>query len=182
MAAAFRRTRHGIEVKLSRGEALVLRQLAGGLLTRLEIDGTAATSDPLEALVGMALEPIPRPTDPVLARLLPDGYGDDEEAAADFRRYTEPELRATKRAALRAVVAAVPADGGRVALPGESAESWLRAINDLRLSLGTELDVSEDVYDEIDRMRHDDPRLPRLAVYEWLGYLEESLVRVLAGG
>lgn len=181
MPHRFRRTRHGLEIKLSRAEALMLRQLAEDLIGLLESDAPPAPVDPLEALVGMSLAPTPRPVDPVLARLLPDGYADDDEAAADFRRYTEPELRSAKRAALRSLATALSREGGRTVLDEATAEVWLTAINDLRLALGTRLGVTEDLYDDIERMKPDDPRLPPLSVYEWLGGLEESLVQALAG-
>lgn len=181
MPHSFRRTRHGLEIKLSRAEATMLRQLAEDLIGLLESDSAPVPADPLEALVGMSLTPTPPPEDPVLARLLPDGYTDDDEAAADFRRYTEPELRSAKRSALRAVATTLGHDGGKTVLNVDTAALWLMAINDLRLALGTRLEVTEDLYDSLDRMAPDDPRLPHLAVYEWLGGLEESLVRALAG-
>ena len=160
----------------------MLRQLAEDLIQLLESDSPAAPVDPLEALVGMSLTSTPRPADPVLARLLPDGYTDDDQAAADFRRYTEHELRSVKRSGLRAVATALGRDGGKIVLDEATAEVWLTAINDLRLALGTRLEVTEDLYDKLGRLPPDDPRLPGLAVYEWLGGLEESLVQALAGG
>lgn len=181
MPHRFRRTRHGFEIKLSRAEALMLRQLAEDLMQLLESTSPPAPVDPLEALVGMSLAPMPRPEDAVLARLLPDGYTDDDAAAADFRRYTEPELRSAKRAALRAMATALGRDGGKTVLDEGTAQVWLTGINDLRLALGTRLEVTEELYEDIERMAPDDPRLPRLTVYEWLGGLEESLVRALAG-
>jgi Domain of unknown function (DUF2017) len=57
---------------------------------------------------------------------------------------------------------------------------WLAAINDLRLVLGTRLDVTEDL-SELD-LAPDDPRTPSLAIYAYLSYLEEEVVRALAGG
>lgn len=181
MPHGFRRTRHGLEIKLSRAESLMLRQLAEELTGLLEASSPPAPVDPLEALVGMSLAPTPRPVDPVLARLLPDGYDDDDEAAADFRRYTEPELRSAKRSALRSMVAAIGRDGGKTVLNDESAQVWLTAINDLRLALGTRLEVTDDLAADLEQLAPDDPRLPHLAVYDWLGGMEESLVQALAG-
>lgn len=181
MSYRFRRTRHGLEIKLTGAEVQLLRQLAEDLGSLLESSSAPAPADPLEALVGMSLTPTPRPVDPVLARLLPDGYSDDDQAAADFRRYTEPELRSAKRSALRAMAGTLGRDGGKIVLNLETAELWLTAINDLRLALGTRLEVTEDLYDTVDRMAPGDPRLSHLAVYEWLGGLEESLVQALAG-
>ncbi len=181
MAHGFRRTRHGLEARFSRAEASVLRQLATELVALLETDAPPVPTDPLEALVGIAVGQTQRPADPVLARLLPDAYADDDQAATDFRRYTEPELRAAKRSALRTVATALGTDAAKVVLDPTTAQSWLSALNDLRLALGTRLDVTEDIYDEMESLAADDPRLPQLAVYEWLGGLEDSLVRALAG-
>lgn len=179
--AGFHRTRHGYEARFSRAEALLLREFAAQLVELLDHGATPVPTDPLEALVGMAPGEVGRPADPVLARLLPDAYRDDEPAAEEFRRFTEPELRSTKRGALRRVVSSLPAEGGRVRLDDEGAQTWLGALNDLRLALGTRLDVTERVYDELVQLADDDPRLAELTVYEWLGGLEESLVQSVAG-
>ena len=58
--------------------------------------------------------------------------------------------------------------------------SWLGAINDLRLVLGTKLDVTEETYER--QMPEDDPNAPGLALYFYLGWLEEQIVEALAGG
>jgi hypothetical protein len=64
-------------------------------------------------------------------------------------------------------------------LTEEQAVAWLSAMNDLRLVLGTRLDVTEDTYEEdIDQ---EDPRFPSLAMYSYLGFLQEQLVEALAG-
>lgn len=178
--SGFRRTRHGIEARFGAQEALVLRRLASQLVELLELGAAPVPGDPLEALVGMTAEELPPPGDEVLARLLPEGYRDDPESAAEFRRYTEPELRAAKRSALRGLVTGVPADGGRVILDEPAAQSWLLALNDLRLALGTRLGVTEDVHEEAAQLPPEDPRLVQLGVYEWLGGLQESLVRAVS--
>lgn len=185
MSLGFRRGRHGIEIRLSRTEAVVLRQAAGQLDELLAADLPEPSSDPLETLVGIAAGELPRPEDPVLARLLPDAYVDDEEAAGEFRRFTEMDLRTGKRAALQALVSSLPVDGGRVVLDDSTAQSWLGALNDLRLALGTRLGVTEELYDELEealrRLAVTDPRRAQLAFYEWLGQLEDTLVHALAG-
>ena len=43
--------------------------------------------------------PTTEPEDPVLARLFPTAYPGDEEASAEFRRFTEGTLRDGKAAA-----------------------------------------------------------------------------------
>ncbi|HEY3735175.1 MAG TPA: DUF2017 domain-containing protein [Streptosporangiaceae bacterium] len=119
------------------------------------------------------------PDDPVLARLLPDAYRDDPEAAGEFRRYTEGSLRASKAAAAQAVLDTLPEHGGRVRLSADDAQAWLRAINDVRLALGVRLEVTEDWEAMLDRLQEDDPRAAGLWIYDWLTVLQDTLVQVL---
>ena len=51
------------------------------------------------------------PADPALARLLPSAHRDDDEVAAEFRRYTEQGLRARKRAGLELARQTLGRDG-----------------------------------------------------------------------
>ncbi len=119
------------------------------------------------------------PDDPALARLLPDAYLDDPDASSEFRRYTEKDLRAGKVAAARTVLDTLPERGGRISLSQSEAQEWLRALNDIRLALGVRLGITEDVYEEMGRMKPDDPRYGVLAVYDWLSSTQESLVHAL---
>ena len=175
----FKRTRRGVEAKLAPVEASVLSQLAGELLELLG-DGDDVPDDPIAAMVGIGSGDAETPADPALARLLPDAYGDDPAAAADFRRYTEADLRAGKRAAASAVVARLQPlvdEGGKLLLDRDEADAWLAWLNDVRLVLGTRLDVTEDMYD--DELPPDDPRAPVMGIYGWLGWLQESLISCL---
>ena len=123
--------------------------------------------------------PAAPPEDPVLARLLPDAYGDDPEAAGDFRRYTEQGLRSGKVAAAQTVLATLPAGGGRVRLAAGDAEAWLRSLNDVRLALGVVLGITEDYERELSELDPEDPREAYLHIYDWLTFLQETLVRAL---
>ena len=117
--------------------------------------------------------------DPVMTRLLPDGHRDDPEVAADYRELTEASLRSDKADDLALLRATLPADGGEVRLDADQAAAWLRSTNDLRLALGTRLDIDEDteppeeIADEGDQ---------QLAVYYWLTALQGSLVDALVAG
>ena len=82
-------------------------------------------------------------------------------------------------AAARTVLSTLPASGGRVRLAGEDAQDWLRALNDVRLAIGTVLGVTEDDPGELPGAGPADPRSAYLDVYHWLGYLQDSLVRAL---
>lgn len=173
----FEKTRRGIEATPDEVEAAVLQRCVEDLLVLLG-EGETEPTDPLEAMLGLGAAGTERPEDPALARLLPDAYDDDDPAAsAEFRRYTESDLRAGKRAHCTAVLATLPHGGGTVRLDREGAQAWLGCLNDLRLVLGTRLEITED--DELDDVPEDDPRAQAYAVYGWLGWLQETLVLCL---
>ena len=120
--------------------------------------------------------------DPVLRRLLPDGHRSDPAMAADYRELTESALRSGKGDDLATVRATLPPDGGEVRLDVDQAGAWLRTTNDLRLALGTRLDITEDTEPPEDLT---DARDHQLGVYYWLtavqGSLVDALVDVRAG-
>lgn len=141
--------------------------------------------DELAAMVGLSEstdlgEPV-MPDDPVLARLLPDGYRDDPDAAREFRKFTESGLRSAKVQAAQTLLATLPPGGGKIKLSAEHAEAWLRSLNDVRLALGVRLGITEDL-DELDSdVTLDDPRFAYiLFIYHWLAELQDSLVTALS--
>ena len=71
-----------------------------------------------------------------------------------------------------------PRDGGRLVLARDEADAWLVCLNDLRLVLGTRLEVTEET--DPDALPDDDPCLPALEVYAWLGWVQETLVSCLS--
>jgi hypothetical protein len=123
--------------------------------------------------------------DPVVGRLFPDIYPEDPGDSAEFRRYTEGDLKTAKIDQAGAILAGLPdAAEGEVRLDGEAAEAWLRALNDARLAMGVRLELRDDtdLSDELDRAMRDDPtssRVFQLSVYAYLGYLQESLLNAL---
>jgi hypothetical protein len=145
-----------------------------------------ARLDPAEAgIVGLLLDQLEQlldadaedvAGDPVLARLLPDGHRGDPELAADYRELTESSLRGGKADDLATTRATLPPDGGEVRLDTDQAGAWLRTTNDLRLALGTRLDVSEDTEPPDEVAGEQDQQL---AVYYWLTSLQGSLVDAL---
>ncbi|MBD8583436.1 DUF2017 domain-containing protein [Frigoribacterium sp. CFBP 8766] len=114
------------------------------------------------------------PGDPAVARLLPSAYPDDEEAAAEFRRFTSDDLIARKLANARRVLDDVAAPTAE-RLDAAGQQSWLRTLTDLRLVLGSRLGVTAD-----GPAPSDDPHVVVMHdVFDWLGYLQESLVQTL---
>ncbi|GIJ33175.1 DUF2017 domain-containing protein [Micromonospora sediminimaris] len=124
-------------------------------------------------------------SDPVVCRLFPEAYPEDAVGTAEFRRYTEGDLKTAKIDQAGAILAALPGDsGGEVRLDAEAAEAWLRALNDARLAMGVRLEIKDgtDLGAELDDAVADDPsssRVFQLSVYAYLGYLQESLLNAL---
>jgi hypothetical protein len=195
LMAGFRRTSQGVTARFTSAQAGIVRNLVGQIAELVGGPGAAAAdaSDPVgpagaaeagfpEDVLSMLDSggPSGPPDDPVLARLFPDAYGeDDPDAAGDFRRYTEPGLRSGKVAAARTVLATLPEAGGRIRLSAGDAEVWLRTLNDVRLALGVILGITEDYERELADVAGTDPRAAYLQVYDWLTFLQETLVRSL---
>ncbi|MCX4474108.1 DUF2017 domain-containing protein [Micromonospora sp. NBC_01655] len=124
-------------------------------------------------------------SDPVVGRLFPEVYPDDSAGTAEFRRYTEGDLKTGKIDQAGAILAALPdSAGGEVRLDAEAAEAWLRALNDARLAMGVRLEVKDgtDLGAELDEAVAADPsssRVFQLSVYAYLGYLQESLLNAM---
>jgi hypothetical protein len=147
-----KRTRRGFELRLPREEREVLRTLPAQLREILPTD------------------------DPAVGRLFPPAYPDDPERSDEYRRLVRDDLLAGHLEALRVMESTL--DARR--LTEEQLVGWLSALNDLRLVLGTKLDVTEETYERVLTDEH--PDAPGLALYFYLGWLEEQVVEALAGG
>jgi hypothetical protein len=189
----FRPTRGGgARAWLAASEASLLRNLVGQVMTLIApenaetpLGSRVEAHDEIAALEALlhaspAGQTPAAPEDPVLARLLPDGYRDDPDAASEFRKYTEPALRSAKQQAAQQVLDTLPDAGGRIHLTQEQAMAWLKALNDVRLALGIRLGVTEDFEEQWGRLTQDDPQWAAFEVYAWLGAVQESLVQALA--
>ena len=192
MSEGFHPRRGGGAVATLTGfEADLLRSLASQLIELLRDDAGIPTTeaDPFEALLDFS-GPSTVPEDPVLARLLPSAYREDDDAAAEFRRFTELELRTGKAGNAAAVVAALEEAGlpevGDPALTSglvidleldpQEVLAFLKALTDMRLAVATRLDLQEGDEEFWDSLPEDDPRSHMHDIYEWLGYLQETLV------
>jgi len=162
---------------LDSSEAAVVRGLVGQIRDMLAERAAQAPTDELVELTGVHVGPSTPPTEAVMARLLPDFSTDDKGLSAALRSLREPELIAVKESAAELVLETCPVLGGRVELSREQAETWLTALNDVRLALGVALEVTEDMPE---MLPDDDPRADHLPVYHWLTWVQDSLVTALA--
>ena len=110
----------------------------------------------------------------VLKRLFPPAYGGEyAELEADYHRLMGEDLRVRHREAAQTLLDTLDAPE----LDVETAHAWVRALNELRLVLGTILDVSEDTDGGLDPS---DPRAPSWAMYHFLTALQGELVEELS--
>jgi Domain of unknown function (DUF2017) len=143
------RTKDGdFRLRLSDGERELLASLPAELTALIEAD----------------------PTDPGLRRLFPPAYEHDEESEDEFRRLMHEELLAGRREALQVLAETAQSDR----LSAEQLDAWLRALTDLRLALGTRLEVTEETYDQDIDPKH--PQAFELSVFVYLSWLQEQAV------
>jgi hypothetical protein len=193
------RRRGGAHAEFEQPEARLIANLAAQVAELLGGDITAGESDdPLAGLVGLEGSGQP-PDDPVLHRLLPDAYRDDDEGASDFRRFTERGLRESKSHNAQVLIQSLIAGGMsepvaaddsddiaapaqpevEVELDAEGVQAWLRALTDIRLALATRLGVEQDDERRWATMADDDPQSYVHDIYDWLGYVQETLVHAI---
>ncbi len=124
--------------------------------------------------------------DPAVARLVPDAYRDDTDAADEFRRLTQADLLDRRRDDAALVATTLRRDGEEltpdsideqdaastfeIRLGPAEAAAWLRTLTAIRLVLATRLGITDDA---------DDVAHPRFGVYNWLGYRLDGLVEAL---
>ncbi len=114
--------------------------------------------------------------DPAVGRLFPPAYEDDPARQADYEALVRGDLTAQRLRSLEIMEETLRADR----LDEEQLTAWLGAVNDLRLVLGTKLDVEEDM--DPDDISDTDEQAPAYALYYYLGWLEEQIVAELAAG
>jgi len=169
-------------------EAGLLKNLVGSMIGLLDERESASPTDELEQITGMKTGNSEPPDNATLQRLLPDfskpddagPYGEDatERLNAALRNLHEPEIIEAKRVAAQELLDTIPENGGRFELTEDGANAWITAVNDLRLALGTMLDIRAG---GPDRLPDDHPLAPHLDVYQWLTFLQEYLVLALMG-
>jgi hypothetical protein len=119
------------------------------------------------------------PEDPSLRRLRPRAY-EDEQVEREYRSLVGSELEALRLENLRGL----EETAGRDRIDVGDLDRWLPALNDLRLVLGTRLDVSEDEF--ADGFDPNAPHAYELAVYAFLTWLQEAAIQAasshLGGG
>ena len=165
-------------------EVVLLKNMATSLQEMLDDRQSGSPSDPLEQLTGIRTGNATPPTDSTMRRLLPDfvsaeaAESDPSGSNAALRSLHEPQIIDAKIGAAQRLLDSVPADGGSVELTEDDAQAWVSAVNDMRLALGTMLQVGPEVPEDLPE---DHPMAMHLDVYHWLTALQEYLVLGLMG-
>ena len=186
MARPFRRTPGGYTASFEPAERDLIRELAEDVRALLRPADTTAdggTVDPLEALVGITENPT-IPADSAVARLLPAASSDDE-VATEYRRYTERDLRETKRANL--AMLAFDIESSDLRLNEEHARAWAAALGDIRLVLADRLyivdeDTAEDIAAFTDPSEIETQEEYMAVVYNFVSWVQDSLMLAMLDG
>ena len=168
---------------LASHEAALLHSLVASMLGMLEERESSSPADELEEITGMRTGHEKPPQDDTMKRLLPDFYrsqtdhpagsGTVESLNNALRSLHEPEIIDAKRQAAHRLLDTIPAKGGKFEITEDDAHCWAAAVNDVRLALGTMLDIGPD---GPDRLPPEHPMAGHLDVYQWLTVLQEYLV------
>lgn len=154
----FRRARGSVKVSLEEEAADLLRSLVRQYQELLEGDH--------------------EPGDRIMERLFPPA-SDDSEVDKKFRDLSVEDLGKHKRETVETAITCLGEDGPWTqTLAPQQSESWLVLLTDIRLAIGTRLDVTEEHMNlPVDP---DDPSQWPMAVLHYLGALQESLVAALS--
>ena len=116
--------------------------------------------------------------DPTAQRLFPVAYPDDAAAQSDYHEMMGAQLLDHHHHALDTMVSTIDA----ATIDADELAGWLGAVEVLRLLLGTQLDVSEDMaeLDPLDPLDAEDPRTDQFTVYQYLSMLQNEIVDALS--
>ncbi|CAM4036674.1 DUF2017 domain-containing protein [Helcobacillus massiliensis] len=161
-----------------------------------------ASDDPLARLEAehAADQQVSAPRDGAVRRLFPSAFPDDDRAADEFRRFSQTSLAEGMIETLNTVIAALGAHelspDEELVLDAEQADHFVRAITTIRLVLADRMGLKNDGdfealqllrSNQIDVTEKEDEdgvaSLDFLAsLYEFLSWLQESLVRAMSAG
>jgi hypothetical protein len=166
-------------------EAALLKNLVDSMIGLLDERESSSPQDELEKITGMKTGHSEPPDNATMQRLLPDFAkpnddpdDDTDSLNAALRSLHEPSIIDAKRVAAQQLLDTLPDRGGKLELTEDVAHAWTASVNDLRLALGTMLDIKPD---GPDRMPDDHPLAAHFDVYQWLTVLQEYLVLALMG-
>ena len=116
------------------------------------------------------------PDDARLRRLFPTAYHENPEHDAEYQGYMRDELTQSRSASIVVVKEVLESTD---LITAAQLHAFMTVLNNLRLVLGTLLDVGEDDFeDDIDE---NDPAFGQWQLYGYLGWLMEWTISALSG-
>jgi hypothetical protein len=169
-------------------EAALLHNMVNSLVGMLDDRESSSPRDELEQITGMRTGHAAAPEDATLGRLLPDFFRPQNDHPAGstaaeslnsaLRSLHEPDIIDSKRQSAQRLLDTCPRTGGKFELSEDDAQAWAASVNDVRLALGTMLDIGPGGPDSLPPGH---PMAGHLDVYQWLTVLQEYLVLSLMG-
>lgn len=153
MAGPFRRRRGRFTVSLGAGERELLAELCRQSRELLEEEDPSS--------------------DPSIARLFPAAYKDDPLRSLEFETNLGDAPRAGKLEAIATMERTIEA----TELTEEELLTWMGAVNDFRLLLGTRIDIKEESTES--DYPEGDPNHDSFQVYVYLTWLQDRTLRAL---
>jgi hypothetical protein len=147
----------------------VERARDGSFRLRLPVEERAV----VRSVVGQLRALVVEDADVDLRRLYPTAYANDPAADAEFRAFVHDDLVARRLEAIDTVTATIDEEHLDEAQLG----AWMGVVNDLRLVLGTRLDISEEL--DLTAVADDDPEVATFALYSYLSWLLEQMVEAI---
>ena len=164
------RTARGVNPLLFRPP--ISRRADGSFIVRLNENVRDVLASLPEQLRALLAEDSPN-----LVRLFPPAYLANDENEAEYRRLMRDDLLATRVASLDVLERTARAK----TLTADELDTWSRCLNDVRLVVGTALDVTDDDMHGLGDLREDDPRIGALQLYELLGWLLQHAIEAMLG-
>ena len=127
----------------------------------------------MRSVVGQLRALVVEDADADLRRLYPTAYANDPAADAEFRAFVHDDLVARRLEAIDTVTTTIDEEHLDEAQLG----AWMGVVNDLRLVLGTRLDISEEL--DLAAVADDDPEVATFALYSYLSWLLEQMVEAI---
>ena len=116
----------------------------------------------------------PNVVDPAMERLFPPAFLDDPDKAQEFDDLTRNDLVAQRLEAIDEMERSLWSK----TLTEDEVLAWMGAINDYRLVLGVELDLTEDMSND---MFTDHEQRDAFTLYRFLSMLQEHILKALSG-
>jgi hypothetical protein len=149
-----------------------IRRRADG---RFALDLPSSERDLLRTLPE-ALRDVVTGDDPAAERLFPPAHPDDPLREDEYRHLTREGLVGKRLSAIEVVERTIDSP----TLDQDELSAWLGALNDLRLVLGSRLEITEE--DSERELDPSDPRAPAMSLYHYLTWLVAQAVDALADG